>query len=155
MPLVEANRPRRGRPRSNKDRSRRNHPQMLDQLATNTAPLLPRQNVSVANQIDVAHVLNSHHTDQLALRLVAPERDAISDLALELLHRHVRLMPTVGRNRCAISLGGFINDRQDPIALVRATWPDCGNKTLASRLPLPASRFPLPASRFPPKTSTP
>jgi hypothetical protein len=57
-------------------------------------------------------------------RLVAPEHDAGGAFAVELVARHVRLAPAVGRNHTAIGLGGGIDDGKNVVALVIATWAD-------------------------------
>src|SRR6478752_3751397 len=94
---------------------------MLDERAAHTTPLLFSEHVSVSNEVDVAHVLDSHYADQLAVHFVAPELDAFRDLLIELVERHVRFVPAIGRNRLAICLSSLIYNREDPIALIAAT----------------------------------
>jgi hypothetical protein len=97
---------------------------VLEQRAADAAALRVRQHVGVADQIDVADGLDAHHPQQRAAVLVAPERDAGGDLGRELVHRHVRLVPAVGRYDVAVRLGGGVDDREDRLALVLAAGSD-------------------------------
>src|SRR6202022_4657096 len=55
---------------------------------------------------------------------MAPERDSGGDLAIELVQRHIGLVPLVGRDHTAIGLSGSIDDREDGRALVITTGAD-------------------------------
>jgi hypothetical protein len=70
---------------------------MPKQSAANAAPLAARQDISVTNEIDVAHRLEAHHACQPAVLLITPEHDTGGDLAIELVPRHVGLVPPIGR----------------------------------------------------------
>ena len=91
---------------------------MPEQSAADAAPLAARQDVSVTNEIDVAHRLEAHHACQLAVLLIAPERDTGGDLASELVPRHVGLVPPIGRDHTTIGLSGGVDDREDGRAIV-------------------------------------
>ena len=91
---------------------------MLEQRAADAVALAGGRHVGVADQVHVAHRLDAHDRHQLAAGLVAPERDSGGDLALELVQRHVRLVPAVGRDHAAVCLGGGVDDRGDRRALV-------------------------------------
>jgi hypothetical protein len=81
-------------------------------------PLAGGGDVGVANKVDVPHGLDPHDADQLAIDLMAPELDPGRDFAIELLRRHVRLVPAIGRDDAAIGLRGGVDDPADRLALV-------------------------------------
>src|SRR5437773_3403284 len=106
---------------------------MIDEGATHTTSLLPAQDIGVSNEVDVAHVLDSHHADQFSVDFVAPEPDAIGDLVIELLDGHVRLMPVVMWDRFTIRLSSLIHDRENPIALIAAAKSNLRHPTKRRR----------------------
>jgi hypothetical protein len=100
---------------------------MLEQRAADAVPLAAEGHIGVADQIDVAHRLDSHDADQRAVGLVAPERDPGGDLAIELAQRHVRLVPAIGWDDATICLGGSVDDREDRRSLVITARADAGH----------------------------
>jgi len=64
------------------------------------------QNVRVPNEIDVAHRLQAHQAREPLICFIAPEHDTGGYLIVELVPRHVRLVPPIGRDHTPISLGG-------------------------------------------------
>jgi hypothetical protein len=52
------------------------------------------------------------------------EDDAGTDLAVELVGRHVWLAPAVGGDDAPVGLGGGVDNREDRRALVVAAGPD-------------------------------
>src|SRR5216684_6219337 len=69
---IEPDRPLRGVPGADQHRSRARAPQMPNQRAANATPLAARQDVSVTNEIDVAHRLEPNHAYERAILLTAP-----------------------------------------------------------------------------------
>ena len=124
VPLIEADRPVRGGPGADQQRSPGRAAESLEQRAPDAAPLVARRDVGVADQVDVVHGLDSHHADQLAVGLVPPELHAGFDLAVELLARHIRLVPAVARDHAAIGLGRGIHDPEDRLTLVLTAETD-------------------------------
>ena len=72
----------------------------------------------MADQIDFLNRLDSDHSDQGGVDLVAPERDPGGDFRIELAGRHVRLVPAVGWNHASICLGGGVHYREDRRTLI-------------------------------------
>ena len=91
---------------------------MPKESPANATPLAARQDVSVTNEIDVTNRLDAHHTCKAAVFLLAPEYDASGDLAIELLPRHVGLVPAIGRDHTTISFGRGVDDRKDGCPIV-------------------------------------
>src|SRR5215472_15888147 len=104
---------------------------MFQQSAAYAAPLVARQDVSVTDKIDVADRLETHHTCQPAVLFIAPEHDAGGDLAIELVLRHVGLVPAIGRDHATISLGGSVDDREDGLPMVVTAGADAGHESIA------------------------
>src|SRR5262249_15061097 len=119
--VVKADRPGGGGPGADQHRLCAQLQQMLKKLAADAAALHCRDNISMADKVNVAHVLQSHDTGEAAAILVAPELDAGGAFAVELRAWHVRLVPAVGRDHSAIGLGGGIDDGKNVVALVLAT----------------------------------
>ena len=114
---------------------------MLEQRAADAAPLAAGRDVCVADQVDVAHGLDAHDAQQRAVGLVAPERHPGGDLAVELVRRHVRLVPAIGGDHSAIRLGGLVHDREDRGALVVAAGANVAHYSRGSRITSGISRF--------------
>ena len=109
--------------------------QVREQRTADAGPWLAGQDVRVADQVDVADGLDPHHAEQLAVRLVAPERDSGGDLAVELLGGHVRLVPAILRDHAAVGLGGRVDDREDRAALVVTAGPDGAHRANLATAP--------------------
>ena len=79
----------------------------------------------MADERNVSHMLNAHHAGELAVMLlVTPEGYFGADVACELRCPHVRLMPTVRRNRIPVTLGRRVDDRQDRSLFIGAAAAD-------------------------------
>src|SRR5262245_9054425 len=122
--LIEADGPGGGGPGADQHLPFAQPPQMRKQRAPDAASLVFRQDVSVTDQIDLLHGLKSHDADKLALHFIAPEHDSAGDFFVELLPRHVGLVPAVSRNDAAVSFRGSVDDCENEIALVVATKAD-------------------------------
>src|SRR5262249_13863224 len=107
---VKADCPICGFPSANQDAPPAQLPQMLEQSTAHTAPLAAWQDVSMTNEIDIAHRLDAHHPGQPPVLLIAPEGDTGSDLAIKLVPRHVGLVPPIGRDHTTIGLGSGVDD---------------------------------------------
>src|SRR4051794_41924943 len=106
---------------------------MLEQRASYTAALATGDDVGVADQLHVADRLDAHDSQQLAAVVVARERDAGSELGLELLRGHIWLVPAVGGDDAAVGLGGGVHDRQNrlPVLVAPGAGPGpAGGETL-------------------------
>ena len=88
--------------------------------AADPLPLVLGRDVGVADQVDVANLLDAHDPDKLAVELAAPEHDPGGQLAVELLGGHVGVVPAVGRDDAAVHLGRGVHDREDRALLVVA-----------------------------------
>jgi hypothetical protein len=83
----------------------------------------------MTNEIDVVHRLEAHHAGQPAVLLIAPEHDAGGDLAIELVARHVGLVPSIGLDHATIGLSGGVDDRKDRCTIVVTAGSDAGHET--------------------------
>src|SRR5258708_13176756 len=73
MLLVETDRPARVRPRADQDRSIGKHPQLGEQLRSNTQLLTFGSNIRMPNQRNVSDRLKTHHARKVAALLESPE----------------------------------------------------------------------------------
>ena len=124
MAAVERDRPLGAGPGPHEHRALGPLRDVIEQRAADASALAPGPDVRVPDQVHLAAGLDAHHAEQLAVRLVAPEDDAVGDLALDLGNGHVGLVPAVGGDDAAVGLGGGVDDRGDRLALGGATWPD-------------------------------
>jgi len=86
---------------------------MIDELRADSTPLATGAHVGVANEVDIVYRLASHHSDQVSVNFAAEEDDSALDLAAEVFHRHVRLVPAVSGNDAAISDSGIVDDLEN------------------------------------------
>src|SRR5262249_11198877 len=100
------------------------------QSAANAAPLAIRQDVSVTDEIGAVYRLEAHHACQLTVILAAPKRDTGGDLAIQLIPRHVGLMPPVGRDHTTISLGGGVDNCKDRLPGIVRAVADFGHEPI-------------------------
>src|SRR5262249_43920739 len=121
---VEADRPLRRGPGADQHAARAQAAQMTEQHAADAAPLAARQDIGVTDEIDVTHRLGAHDAEQPVVLLMPPEHDPGGDLAIELVARHVGLVPAVGRDHPAVGLSGGVDDREYGGALVATTGAD-------------------------------
>src|SRR2546423_12750764 len=75
----------------------------------------------MADQLDVKHRLDTHDAEQLAVGLIAPERDPGGDLVVELARGHVGLVRAIGWDHAPIRLRGIVDDRENRGSLVITT----------------------------------
>jgi hypothetical protein len=79
----------------------------------------------MSDELDLSHCLNAHDTEETVMTVVvSPKGDPASDVILELVGGHVRIVPTVGRNDPAIAFGRSVHDRKYRGVLVHAAEPD-------------------------------
>src|SRR5215471_17539657 len=97
---------------------------MADQRTTNATLLAARPDISVTNEIDVEHRLEAHDANQHAVLLKSLELNSGGNLSVELVRRHVGLVPTIRRDHASISLSGSVDDCQDGRAIVIAAGAD-------------------------------
>ena len=90
--------------------------QMLEQGTAAAVSLAPRQDISMADQLDVAHPLNSHHADERTVGHATPESHSCRELLIKLVRRHVGLLPAVRRDHVPVGLGCAVDDLKDPRA---------------------------------------
>src|SRR5215831_14332299 len=123
MPLIESDRPSGCRPRADENLSICPCTKMGDQRAADPVPLTRGKHIRVANEIDVAYPLNTHHSCKLQSFSVFAtyEIDLRRNLRAKLGSRHVRLVPAICRNHAAIFLGRRIDDREHPFKVAFST----------------------------------
>src|SRR6267143_4932864 len=130
MTEVELDRPIGGSPGADQHGSIAQVAQVLDQLAADASTLIACYDVGMTDQVHITHGLDAHDPDQLAIRLISPEHNAGTDLAVELARAHVWLVPPIGRDHAAIGLRGDIHDREDRFTFVIPTRPDAAHVTI-------------------------
>src|ERR1051325_11630314 len=86
--LVKRDRPGGGAPGADENRLGSERLKMGEERFADAFAPLARAYVGVADQRDVAAVLDAHDADQPALACGAPKGDAVGDLGFELLERH-------------------------------------------------------------------
>jgi hypothetical protein len=113
-----------------------------EQPRADALALARREDVRVADQVDVLDGLDPDDPDERARLLVAPEPHAGGDLALELVHGHVGLVPAVGGDHPAVCLGRRVDDREDRLDVVVAAAADAPHRrSIYERIP-PRERAP-------------
>src|SRR5215207_3784992 len=132
VPLVEANCPLGGGPGAHENRPRRAREQVLQQGTADAPALALRHHVGVPDQVHVAHLLDAHHAQERAVVLVAPELHSGRDLGVELVTRHVRLVPAVVGDHAAVRLRRGVHDREYLVALAGAATADAHRAPAAS-----------------------
>src|SRR5260370_2729334 len=120
---------------------------MMKQRGADAAPLAAGQDVGVTDQIDVAHRLDAHHTDQFALSLIAPEFDSSGDLAVELLQGHVGFVPAIARDYAPTGPGGGVDDGADGPIFGSATEADVAHNGEGAGPPPGRARHNMPHFR--------
>src|SRR5450631_4534006 len=83
---------------------------MADESCTYAATLIARTNVGVANEVDIAYWLNTHHADNVARSLVGPKDNSRGELRIQLQQAHIRVVPSVRRNDATIRFGPCIDN---------------------------------------------
>src|SRR5882672_11265975 len=124
MSAIEVDRPFGGGPGADQHAPVAETTEVLDQLTAGALALIARQYIGVPDQVDVAHRLNAHDSDQHTVRLVAPKHDTGIHLGVELARSHVWLMPAIGGDHAAIRHRGGVDDGEDRCALIFTTKPD-------------------------------
>src|SRR2546423_7806651 len=99
----------------------------------------------MADQLDVKHRLDTHDAEQLAVGLIAPERDPGGDLVVELARRHVGLVRAIGWDHAPIRLRGIVDDRENRGALVITTRANAAHDANLRRGDTMTSRHPARA----------
>src|SRR5580704_13064654 len=83
---------------------------MSQQARSNSALLASGANVGVSNEGYVLHCLNAHYARQYASLLVATKDNAVVNLMLQFLARHVWLGPAICGNDPFVGFRAIIND---------------------------------------------
>src|SRR4051812_43891807 len=107
------NRPDGGAPGADQDWLRRRGFEVMQQLLADAFAAVRGLHVGMADQADLAAILNAHHAGEHAVGFKAPERDALANLPLELFELHVRLMPAVRWDDALVGQRRVIHDRKD------------------------------------------
>ena len=127
MALIKADRPFRVTPCADEDPASGHALKMRQQRAPDASTLITRRDVRMTNQLDVAHPLNTHHSDQPIIHLISPELHTGRYFVLELPRRHVRLVPAIIGYLSPISLRRRVHDLQDSGVVLGATRADWAN----------------------------
>src|SRR4051812_26026433 len=107
------NRPDGGAPGADQDWLRRRGFEVMQQLLADAFAAVRGLHVGMADQADLAAILDAHHAGEHAVGFKTPERDALTNLPLELFEWHVRLMPAVRGDDALVSLRGVVDDREE------------------------------------------
>ena len=99
-------------------------PQMGQKLCADAALLSAGENVGVANESDVADVLNAHYAGKMAAVFVTRESYAFVDFVLELVCGHVRLGPAVGGDDAFVGLSAVVDDGVNAIEVLSGATSD-------------------------------
>src|SRR2546427_11929343 len=104
VPSIELDGPRRSSPGADQNGFAREALHMPQEACPHALPLHAWRDVGVAYQGDLSLVLNSHDSQEAPVFLRDPEDDAIPNLLLQFVRRHIRIAPPVGRYHPSISL---------------------------------------------------
>ena len=91
---------------------------MTDECCTYAATLIARANVGMADEINIAYWLNTHHADHIALAVTGPEGNSRGNLRIQLQQAHIRVVPSVRRNDAALRFGCCIDNLRNDRAFV-------------------------------------
>src|SRR5713226_6392910 len=148
--LVEPHGPGRGGPGADQDRLSRRALEALEQQPTDTVVPLRGLHVGVADELHLAAVLDPHHAYQLAALLVPPETDALADFLLQVVHRHVRLVPPIGGDDSLVGLRRIVDDPVQGRKVLLVAGADHRSSTL-TRLGRPVRAGVTGRCRSPPR----
>src|SRR5690348_5842444 len=125
--LVKTNSPTGVGPGSNEHGLGRQSLQMKQQQLSYSFSLVVCANVSVANESDVPHILNAHHTQQFAILLNAPERDAVVDFMAQFRGGHIGLLAAILGNGAFVSARSVVDNFANrlEVALFTLAKHDC------------------------------
>src|SRR2546427_8625142 len=112
VPSIERDGPRRSSPGADQNGFARVALYMPQEARPHALPLRAWRDVGVAYQSDLSLVLNSHDCQQTPVFLRHPEDDAIRNLLLQFVRRHIRFPPPVGRYHPSIGLRSVVDNRQ-------------------------------------------
>src|ERR1700731_4104669 len=97
---------------------------MREQARADASFLVAGENVGVADESDVANLLQAHHAYQGSGVLVAPEHDTFVEFMLELLAGHVGFCPASVGNDSFISAGAIVDDGANAFKILIAAATD-------------------------------
>jgi len=108
--LIEPNGPCCCGPCANQNRALGHPLEMLKQLCSNPIISPAGPYVGMPDEGDVASVLNSHNADEVTVFLNSPEHNAVFYLTLQVIQRHVWVLPSVIWDDAFVCLGGIVNN---------------------------------------------
>ena len=119
---------------------------MTDECCTYAATLIARANVGMADEINIAYWLNTHHADHIALAVTGPEGNSRGNLRIQLQQAPIRVVPSIRRNDAAVRFGCCIDNLRNDRAFVFTARTDCVLFCNLSRRTCLASEAGMPAS---------
>ncbi len=97
---------------------------MREQRSADTTLLISRPYIRMTNQRDIRSLLDPHHAKKLPAVFIPPERNALIDLTLQFLLRHIRFVKAICWNDAAICLGAIVDNLPNCIELFLSTSSD-------------------------------
>src|SRR3982074_1634256 len=91
---------------------------MADECCAYAATLLARTNVGMADKLNIAYWLNTHHADHVALAVIGPKGDSRGNLRIQLQQAHIGVVPSIRRNDAAVRFGRCIDNLRNYGAFV-------------------------------------
>jgi len=98
--------------------------QRIRSLPADALPTAGTGHVGVPDQDHVLDRLPPHDPQQSAVLFVAPECDALLNLARQLLTAHVGIVPAIGGNHPTVGLGSVVDDRPHRLEVGGLARPD-------------------------------
>src|SRR3569833_3006432 len=91
---------------------------MAEERCAYAATLIARPDIGMANEINIAYWLNSHHADYFALALIGPKGDSSRNFRIQLEWAHIWFVPPVRRNDAAVRFRRCVDDLRNYRAFV-------------------------------------
>src|SRR5579883_294909 len=110
MALVKADRPLSSSPGADQQRPGGLAGQEIEQFGADSAASMAGFYIGVADERDIADLLNAHDAEESARLVPTPELDSSFDFGRKRGTRHIRLVPAVRRDRAAVCFGGIIDN---------------------------------------------
>src|SRR5581483_4402317 len=75
---------------------------MADECCAYAATLIARTNIGMADEINIAYWLNTHHADHVAPAVTGPKGNSGGNLRVQLQQAHIGVVPSIRRNDAAV-----------------------------------------------------
>src|SRR5580698_7100282 len=97
---------------------------MADECRAYAATLIAWSNVGMADEINIAYWLNTHHADYVALAVIGPKGDSRGNFRIQLQQTHIGVVPSIGWNDASVGFGRCIDNLRNYQAFVFAARAD-------------------------------